>query len=269
MQASLRIVVGDIEPHHFMGFSGGVKTAAIGLAGRETIRRNHAFITHPNARTACYDDNPMRQDVEEIGDRIGVHLAINAILNEHKGIVRVLTGNPRSVIQAGIPLVRKLSLVPASQLYDLVIASAGGHPKDINFYQAQKGLTHAAMFCRPGGTVILVAACPEGAGNRRYEEWMQGKLSHEQVLSEFASTPFEIGMHKAYLVSRIAADKRVILYSSLPENTSQRLLLETAPDLQKCVNAALSELKPGMRIAVMPQAVITIPDILPEALQGS
>jgi len=36
--------VGDIEPHHFQGFSGGVKSAAIGLAGRKTIDINHRLM---------------------------------------------------------------------------------------------------------------------------------------------------------------------------------------------------------------------------------
>src|SRR5204863_8355596 len=43
-EADLRIVVGNLEPHQFVGFSGGVKTAAIGLAGPETINHNHAFM---------------------------------------------------------------------------------------------------------------------------------------------------------------------------------------------------------------------------------
>ncbi len=46
-KADQRIVVGNIEPHHFMGFSGGVKSAAIGLAGRETINPNHAMLSIP------------------------------------------------------------------------------------------------------------------------------------------------------------------------------------------------------------------------------
>ena len=41
-QADLRLVVGNLEPHQFMGFSGGVKTAAIGLGGRDTVNQNHA-----------------------------------------------------------------------------------------------------------------------------------------------------------------------------------------------------------------------------------
>lgn len=259
--AGLKIVVGDIEPHHFMGFSGGVKTAAIGLAGRETICRNHAFITHPQARTAVYAENPMRQDVEAIGRLINVQLALNAVLNDHKEIVHVLAGTPMEVIKAGIPLVRQICQVPVSRQYDLVIASAGGHPKDINFYQAQKGLTHAAMLTRPDGRIILAAACPEGAGNRLYEQWMLGRQSHAQVLADFAAESFTIGMHKAYLVSRIAVERSFRVFSQMPLETTQRLLLERSDDLQGDIDAALAELPPGGRVAVMPQAVLSIPDI--------
>ena len=63
-EADLRIVVGNIEPHLFQGFSGGVKSAAIGLAGRDTVNRNHAMMTDHRAQLGRYSDNPTRQDVE-------------------------------------------------------------------------------------------------------------------------------------------------------------------------------------------------------------
>ena len=75
LEADLRIVVGDIEPHQFQGFSGGVKSAAIGLAGKPTVNANHAMMTDPRAQIGRYEDNPCRQDVEEIGRMMGVHFA--------------------------------------------------------------------------------------------------------------------------------------------------------------------------------------------------
>ncbi|TLN01434.1 DUF2088 domain-containing protein, partial [bacterium] len=62
LQADVKIVTGNIEPHHFAGFSGGAKTFSIGLAGRETINRNHSLLLEPLARTGEYDRNPLRQD---------------------------------------------------------------------------------------------------------------------------------------------------------------------------------------------------------------
>jgi nickel-dependent lactate racemase len=115
-----------------MGFSGGVKTAAIGLAGRETINANHSLMLDPRSDLARYEDNPCRQDVEEIGQMIGVQFALNGVLNEAKKIVRVFAGNPRAVMEQGIPLVREIYEVHAEQPFDLMIVSPGGHPKDIN-----------------------------------------------------------------------------------------------------------------------------------------
>ena len=46
VQSDLKIVVGNIEPHQFAGFSGGVKSAAIGLAGLATINHNHTLMLH-------------------------------------------------------------------------------------------------------------------------------------------------------------------------------------------------------------------------------
>ncbi len=107
-ESDLKIVVGNIEPHHFAGFSGGYKTAAIGLGSRETINPNHAMLADEHATIGEYDQNPLRQDIEEMGDRIGVQFALNAILNGEKKIVRAVSGSPRAVMKAGIPLSREI-----------------------------------------------------------------------------------------------------------------------------------------------------------------
>ncbi|MBU0511881.1 MAG: nickel-dependent lactate racemase, partial [Chloroflexi bacterium] len=144
VESDFKIVIGNIEPHQFAGFSGGVKSAAVGLAGLNTINRNHALMTHPDSIIGEYETNPARQDIEEIGDKIVVHLALNAILNYSRQIVKALAGNPRAVMRAGVPLAKQNCQVAVPKPYDLMITSPGGYPKDINLYQAQKGLAHAA-----------------------------------------------------------------------------------------------------------------------------
>jgi lactate racemase len=260
MDADVRIVVGDIEPHHFMGYSGGVKSAAIGLAGRETININHAMLTDPHAFTTHYADNPMRMDVEEIGRMMGIHLAVNAVLTHQKEIVQVIAGSPVDVMQAGIPLVQKFCQVSVTGKYPLVIASPGGHPKDINFYQSQKALTHAAMLAEPGGTVLLIAACPEGLGSQAYAEWIAGMHSHAEVIERFTREGFRVGPHKAFQVARIAKDAAILLHSQMPEATVRSILLQPAGDVQAAINQVLSSMETPMRTAIMPFAVGTVPD---------
>ncbi|MBN2469187.1 MAG: nickel-dependent lactate racemase [Anaerolineae bacterium] len=269
MQADLRLVVGNIEPHMFMGFSGGAKSASIGLGGRETISHNHKMLTQPGARMACYDENPLRMDVEEIGALIGVHFTLNAVLNGHKEIVKVVAGEPRAVMVAGIPLVRELAVTPVSAPYDLVIASPGGAPKDINLYQAQKSLVPAAMVTRTGGTVILVAACAEGIGSAAFERFMgDGQVSSMQaVLARFEHEEFQIGKHKGFLVARDAVRVNVKLASEMPRETVERLLLTPAESLQAAVDEALAALPADARVAVMPAAGAVVPVVeSPEAV---
>ncbi len=270
MQAELRIVVGNIEPHHFAGFSGGYKTAAIGLASRETITPNHVMLSDPQARIAEFERNPLRQDIEEIGDAMGVHFALNAILNGEKKIVQAVCGSPRAVLQAGIPISRTICQVPVdltkqgtNEGYDLVIASVGGAPKDINFYQSQKALSHASLFTRDGGVIILAAECPEGSGNRAYEEFMQGVTTPQAVIAKFRQVGFRVGPHKALQVAREAVRVHIILLSSIPAELVSQLLMTPAANLEQALALAQEKLAPqplvDLRIAVLPRATNTIP----------
>jgi nickel-dependent lactate racemase len=260
-ESDLKIVVGNIAPHQFMGFSGGVKSAAIGLSGFKTMNTNHALMSHPSAQLGEYENNPARQDVEDIGEKVGVHLALNAILNHDNQIVDALAGDPIRVMRAGVPLAKQVSLVPIAGKYKLTISSPGGHPKDINVYQSQKGLAHAAIITERGGPIILVAACPEGAGSYHYENWMGGKKSFAEVLALFEKESVQISTLKAYLVARDASNFNLMIYSELDEKLALSLLLNPVKDLQKALNEAVKTLSPGERIAVMPHAASTIPYI--------
>ena len=264
MAADYRIVIGNIEPHQFQGYSGGVKSAAIGLAGAETINRNHAMMRHDAAIWGSYADNPARQDVEEIGARIGIDFCVNAVLTADKRIALAFAGDPLAVMQAGIPVVSDDCAVPVAAPVDLMIASPGGHPKDINVYQSQKGMAHAAAVTREGGRMILCAACPEGAGNADYENWMRRGAfdGHDAALAAFARDGFEVGRHKAWQVSRDAARIETTLVTDMDDELARALLLETAADLQGAIDDALGWLPRGGRIGLMQYANATMPVVL-------
>jgi len=261
VESDFKIVVGNLEPHQFVGFSGGVKSAAIGLSGLKTINSNHALMTHPDSQLGEYETNPARPNVEEIRRKIGVHLALNVILTKNKQIFFALTVDPRAVMRAGIPLSRQVCQVGISSKYSLLISSPGGHPKDINIYQAQKGLAHAALITRPGGTIILVTACPEGTGSPHYEDWMAGKTSFAEVFERFGAEGFRIGPHKAYQIARDASKVRFLFCSEMDEARARALLLNPVKDLQTAIDIALADLQRGEQIGVLAHASSTIPYI--------
>ncbi len=259
IEADVRVVVGNIEPHQFMGFSGGVKSAVIGLAGKATINHNHAMMRDPQAKLGEFADNPARQDVEEMGRIVGIDLALNAILNDRKQIVQVLAGKPQSVMVQGMAAVKQLSQVAVESPFEVMLVSPGGHPKDINLYQTQKGLAHARMVTKAGGIIIMAAACPEGTGSQKYEAWMQGVRSHQAVFEKFEQEGFRVGPHKAFQISRDASQVQVLLKSEMPPEFVRRLLLTPVDSLESAWQAIESTLPPAPRIGVMPLANVTIP----------
>ena len=105
---------------------------------------------------------------------------------------------------------------------DIVITSAGGYPKDINLYQAQKALESVKDIVKDGGTIILTAECPEGFGEDRFAEWMQGTRDFERLYEKIRKD-FVLGGHKAVAVSKLLTRVRVILYSKFDELRNLRI----------------------------------------------
>lgn len=260
VESQIRVLTGMIEPHQFVGFTGGAKSVAIGLAGEETIAGNHTLLLDPRSQLGTYDGNPARAEIDEILDMVGADLAVNVILNNEKQICAVLAGHPSETQRAGVELSARLAQVPVPHLFDIVIASPGGFPKDLEVYQAQKAVAHAAIAVREGGTIILVAECPEGAGDQRFEEFMSSVSTPSQAMERFRRTGFRMGDHKAFLLARSMIRARVLLVSDrLPPELGKMLMFEQYEELESAVQRALSQHGLSASVAVMPKASSTIP----------
>ena len=141
----------------------------------------------------------------------------------------------------------------------MLITSPGGHPKDINVYQAQKAIAHAALIAKPGATILLAAACIEGSGSPHYEEWMPGKNSHKEIIAQFSAESFRLGPHKAYQIARDAVNTTFFSYTELNKAQAKALLLNPIDDFQLGIDKALSKLNSGERVGILPHASSTIP----------
>lgn len=264
MDSDIKILVGNIESHHFMGFSGGVKTAAIGLSTRETITANHSILSHPNAVMGLFSTNPMRQDVEEIGKMIGIDFVLNVVINDEKEIISAFCGNPVEVMAKGIEFIRnkvQMDINNSAAAFDLVIASPGGYPKDINFYQAQKAITHACLFSKPGGVIILAAECRDGIGSERFEHFLLSNGSFPEIIRAFESMQFEIGPHKAYQLAKQAINHRIILISDIDDEVVRKMHLMPANSIEQALELSKNNLPEYPNIAVLPYATHTMPKI--------
>ena len=251
-RAELKIVMGMVDSHQFVGFTGGSKGAVIGCASAATIAANHRMLGDSAAIAGNIENNPVRLDLNEAGEMAGVAFAVNVVLDAAKRPVLLLAGLPSVIMREASRRTAELYGLPFSAPYDIVIASCGGLPKDICLYQAQKGLATAAECAAPGAKIILVAKCEQGIGDDRYYDYVRKFTDAETLMQSFTTGKFAMGAHKAFLFARTTTRFTVVLQSDLPQETLAECLLASG-SLQETVDAWLSE-KAHPRVAVIKNA---------------
>jgi lactate racemase len=166
VEADLHITLGFIEQHLMAGFSGGRKLIAPGLAYQDTIKRLHSphFMRDPRAVEGRVEENPLHQELLEIAEMAGHHFITDVVLTEGRQIAAVFAGDPREAHRQGVDFVRENTTAWLPAPVPAAVTTAAGYPLDLTFYQAVKGITAASHIVEPGGIILLLAACDEGAG---------------------------------------------------------------------------------------------------------
>ncbi|HEY62846.1 MAG TPA: nickel-dependent lactate racemase [Anaerolineae bacterium] len=258
VEADVRICLGNVEFHYFAGYSGGAKAIFPGCASKAAITANHSMMTRPEVRPGVWEGNPVRADFEEAVGILGVDFIFNVIVNEHHQIVGAVAGDMIQAHRIGCEMVAERGKVSVPAQADLVIASAGGFPKDIDLYQAQKALENASQFVREGGIVILVGKCAEGFGNQTFEEWFLDAESPQAILQRIQQE-FVLGGHKAAAFANVQLRQDVYLISDIPQDVIRRTGLIPYDDLQKAFDDAMSKLGKDTSVIVLPQAGSILP----------
>lgn len=257
-EADVRICTGNVEYHYFAGYSGGAKALLPGVCHRTTVERNHSLMLQPGAVAGRLVGNPVREDIEEAGERIGADFVLNVVLDARREIVAVVAGGQRQAIEAGARLVDDLNLAPIDRLADVVVVSAGGYPKDLNLYQAQKALDNAQHAVREGGAIVLAAECREGLGEETFAAWMESARRPEDLVERLRAR-FVLGGHKAAALALTLRRADLHLVSSLSDEHARSLFFLPAPSLDAALAMARAKVGQDARVLVMPNGGSTLP----------
>ena len=143
VEADVRVCLGNLELHYFAGFSGGAKAILPGCASRATVTANHAMMVRREATAGRLEGNPVRADIEEGVALLGVDFCLNVVTDGAHHIVAAVAGEVTAAHRQGCAWVAERGITPLPQPVDIIVVSAGGNPKDVNLYQAQKALDNA------------------------------------------------------------------------------------------------------------------------------
>ncbi|MCW4054854.1 MAG: nickel-dependent lactate racemase [Candidatus Bathyarchaeota archaeon] len=260
-EAEVKVLVGDVGFHYYAGYGGGRKSVLPAVSGQVTIHHNHAMLLQARARTGVLEGNPVHEDMTEAARLTKVDFILNVVTNSKGKIVKAFAGDLEQAFLEATKLVEDMYRVTVDRRADIVVVSPGGYPADINLYQAYKALDNALEAVKRGGTIIIVAECPEGHGNQVFYDWMTRFEDLKKVERE-VKRHFELGGHKAYYLLKALKNHKIILVSSLPDYYSNGVFkLKTARAVNDAFREALKIAGSQARVWVMPQGNSTLPEI--------
>lgn len=213
----LLVGLGTVKPHPVAGWSGGAKIILPGLSGKATTDHLHwTAAAYPVESIFGQAENPVRLEMEEAVSEVGLDLVINVIENKKGEIVSLAAGD---FVEAHRFLVEEARSVP---LLDLPLEQAdamvvGGGIDRPELWEAMAGLYVANILLREGGTLILLAACPDGVACEHPAVLQWGYRPYKEIETLVAKnkiTDLTAASHMALVGDIINRKKfRVILIS--------------------------------------------------------
>jgi len=263
MQADALFGINKTFFHYFAGFGGGRKLILPGAASEETILFNHGLMVNsvpkgknPACASGNLDENPIHLDMLE-GAKFAPEIFILNLVANHRGEpAAVIGGGLEDGHAAACKLLKARLTCPIREAADFVIASCGGHPQDINFLQSHKALDNAFRAVKPGGTLVLLAACPDGWGSAYLPEWLE--KADLNLIERELRKGYESHGQTAHAILEKTSKVNGVLISGMSEEETSIIGMRKAESLSAALEL-IPELNSGARGYVMPFAAATLP----------
>ena len=254
------IITGAIGFHYFAGFTGGRKSICPGLASARTIEATHMLALdfetggrRAGVGTGLLDGNAVHEECERVAAMIKPRFSINSVVDERGRAVRLYSGEWRTAHRLACRNYLSNHSITIDKKRAVVVVSCGGTPYDINLIQAHKSLDMAAYACREGGTIVLLAECPDGLGHPTFLRWFDEKDSC--ALEARLRNAYEVNGQTAWSLLTKAERYRIQLVSKLPEEDVRHMRMTPARSLSE----ALDSLDRGAEGFIMQRGAALMP----------
>lgn len=222
------VLIGGITFHYFAGFTGGRKLICPGLASSKTVSATHKlafdcerFSRREGVGTAMLDGNAVHEAFEEAASKIEGVFCISTIVNDAGELTDLYCGDRIESHRRACEVFSAGHTVAIAEKRDLVIASCGGLPFDINLIQAHKTIEAAANACRDGGTIVVLAECRDGLGRDDFLKWFEAEDSG--ALARELCEKYQVNGQTAWNLLKIAEKFDLRMVTGRPAGKIERM----------------------------------------------
>jgi len=259
------IITGATTFHSMAGYGGGRKSILPGISSHEAISKNHLQVfcsergygLNPKCKLGSIEGNNMHLDMLDACEKINIDFAFNVVLDVNGNICGAFAGNYIDVHQYGMKCCDDVGAVYIKEKADVVIASAGGYPKDINLYQASKAFEVAAESLKDTGTMIILAECSEDMGCEESVNIIRN-FNNNYEREDFMRDEFSPEAFSGYILCVLSEKYNLILVSDY-KNIEE--LKKSGIKIYRDVNEALKETKNEEKKYILTNATAILPKL--------
>mgnify|MGYP006275940465 FL=1 len=252
------MIISSVEPHYFAGYTGGRKSFLPGIAGFETVERNHKLALDPAAKALALKGNPVHEDmVDAIGTVDKEIFAIMTVLDKHHNVYAASSGHIDDSFTDAVRRANEVFAAPLKQKADIVV-SVVKFPQDIDLYQAQKGTENAKLALRENGIMILVAKCRDGIGGKTFAELLSSCETPEETLEKI-DKGYVLGYHKAGKMAEINTWAEIWAVTDVEPATISSLFMKPFGSLQSAMDEAVKAKGEDADILFLMDGGLTVP----------
>jgi nickel-dependent lactate racemase len=256
-EAGLKIGIGTCNPHYFAGYGGGPKMVLPGISGRETVKKNHVLLGEPNSMQGIREGNPVWEDMLEAARIVGLDMKIDTVLNSQTEVYQVFAGDVEAEQEEAVEALLGIYGVTVPKMADITITS--GYPLEIDLIQSGKAILLADAVTRPGGTIVLISACSDGAGPMMYET-LSEKPESEQVIGWIAEGKASTtgGPMASRLRRLLQAKTLLVVTDGLTAEQLHDMDMEHAASVEEAISQVSARYE-GPDVIVLPVGSSTFP----------
>ena len=140
---------------------------------------------------------------------------------------------------------------------DVVVASAGGFPADVNLIQSHKSIHHAYQAVKENGWLIVMAECAEGIGSKTflpYFDYGSSRNIGQRLLEDY-----QINGHTALALKTKVEQANIVFVSNLDPQMVEKIGMIPAKNLTEAWEIAKKHLNAEALGYILPTASAHVP----------
>jgi lactate racemase len=252
------IIISSVEPHYFAGYTGGRKSFLPGIAGFETIEKNHKLALNLAAKALALDGNPVHEDMIDAIKTVKADIfSIMTVLDKDHKIYATTAGHIHDSFMEATERANEVFAAPLKEKTDIVV-SVVKFPQDIDLYQAQKGLENAKLALKKDGIIILVAQCRDGIGSETFANLLRSCDTAEATLEEIKKV-YVLGYHKAGKIAEIDTWAKIWAVTDIDPELLPDLFMTPFDSLQNALDEAIKQKGEDASVLFLMDGGLTVP----------